>query len=292
MKDLTLKRVTKRRKNLIRYNLWDMPSADVIEAWSQQFSDESDKHLAMVALDALMVRSQDSAKSSIWYMLSSILPKMINCDRILSINGGSIPYDILRCGEFANQINIQRLERPTTNPGSGQSSDDIIRDLRYKYSANSKYFDISMINVPNIILIDEFCGSGTQASSAIRDWQSQLSQATKISLFFMAIHETGYYSLRNDFPNINIYASEILGKESSLTTHISEAFNCRTITDSESILKSFTKNNFRKENGISPLGFHKMSLCFKPPYTACNNMAGIYLLKTKNTNVRLFERGF
>ena len=107
----------------------------------------------------------------------------------------------------------------------------------------------------------------------------------------MAIHETGLIRLNKEFPEVKFFAAEILSHESCLAHHIKEAFQLNSLETAQAELKKFTEQNFRKEKEIPSLGYNQMSLCFKPPYTACNNMAGVYLLKTQDTNVRLFERG-
>jgi len=291
MDSLTLQMVSKRRKDLVRYNLWDVPKVDVIDAWCQQFTSEEEKKIAMISLDALMVRSRESASSSLWYMLCSILPNLINDNLFPPNSYGAIPYDLLRDDKYIEDFRIQRLERPTDNPGGGQSSDNIVRDLKYSNSTNEKYFHTPQHDCPHVLLVDEFCGSGNQAVGAINDWLGNLSPKTIISVFFMAIHEKGLKKLQAEFPNVQIYASEILGEESYLLRHIKKGLGLNTLNEAERHLKSFTVKNFIPEEKIPMLGYKKMSLCFKPPYTACNNMAGLYLLKTQDTNVRLFERG-
>ena len=291
MNKLTLEKVATRRKHLVRNKLWDLPNADDIEAWKNQFVTPDDQKMAMIALDSLIVRSADSAKSLLFYMLCSVLPTILNLDLGLSNNYGAVPYDLLRKKDYINKLRIQRLERPNNNPGGGQSSDNIIRDLRYKFSANEQYFEIPKSGKEQVLLVDEFSGSGNQAHSAILDWQAQLPNGTKISVFFMAIHEIGLLRLHKAFPEVKFFSAEILSHESCLTHHIKEAFQLNSIELAQAKLKNFTEQNFRKEKKIPFLGYNQMSLCFKPPYTACNNMAGVYLLKTQDTNVRLFERG-
>jgi len=183
------------------------------------------------------------------------------------------------------------LEPPELAHPSGQSADNVVRDLRSKYSANKRYFDIPLQAVPNVLLVDEFSGSGNQAERAISKWREILSSKTKISVFFMAIHERGLSKLKRIFPDVSVYATEILGRESCLLNHISDFFKLDSIELAQKKLTNFTEKNFKKEREILTLGYKKMSLCYKPPYTACNNMAGAYLLKTKTNDVRLFERG-
>ena len=291
MEYLTLDKVAKRRKHLIRHGLWDFPKTEDIDAWTKQFSSAEDQQIAMIALDALIVRSIKSAASSIFYMFCSVLPSIIQCDLDYSDNFGAIPYSLLRNRKFVKDFKIQRLEPPTDNPGAGQSSDDIIRDLRYKFSVNTKYFDMPDDSTPHVLLVDEFSGSGTQAIEAIVSWKDNLSASTKISVFFMAIHENGLLELRKQLPAVQIYAAEILGQESCLLHHINEILKLNSMEFAKLKLKTFIKRNFSQERGVNSLGYKGMSLCFKPPYTACNNMAGVYLLKTKKTKVRLFERG-
>jgi hypothetical protein len=291
MENLTLEKVVKRRKLLIRYNLWDLPKADDINAWKQQFSSQADKKIAMIALDALIVRSKYSARSAMFYMLSSVLPSIINCNSECAKNFGAIPHDLLRHKNFIKDFKIQRLERPTVNPGGGQSSDNIIRDLRHSYSVNEKYFEIPDDKTPHVLLVDEFSGSGNQAKKAITDWISHISPSIKISVFFMSIHENGLKTLKKKFPRVKFYAVEILGNESCLLHHINEVLNLNSMESAKIRLEKFTERNFIKEKKIPILGYRNMALCFKPPYTACNNMAGVYLLRTKKNKVRLFERG-
>lgn len=291
MEKLTLRKVSKRRKDLIRYRLWDTPQADIIDAWCNQFTSEDDQMVAMVALDALIVRPEESAVSSLWYMRCSAIPDIIGVEIFPSDSYGAIPYDIFRNRKYANKLKIQRLERPSSNPGSGQSSDSIIRYLRRRISSNEKYFEAPNSDTEHVLLVDEFSGSGNQAKDAINDWKEHLGDGPLISAFFMAIHQDAIDLLARDHSDVKVYASEILGKESSLKNHIKNSFNLSSLEEAEEKIKIFTRNNFRNERNISLLGYKKMSLCFKPPYTACNNMAGLYLLKTKDTNVRLFERG-
>lgn len=291
MNKLTLEKVATRRKHLVRNKLWDLPNADDIEAWKNQFVTPDDQKMAMIVLDSLIVRSADSAKSLLFYMLCSVLPSILNLDLGFSSNYGAVPYDLLRKKDYINKLRIQRLERPNSNPAGGQSSDNIIRDLRYKFSADEKYFEVPKDEQQQVLLVDEFSGSGNQAHSAILDWQTQLPKGTKISAFFMAIHETGLLRLNEEFPEVKFFSAEILSNESCLAHHIKEAFQLNSLETAQAKLEKFTKQNFRKEKKIPVLGYKKMSLCFKPPYTACNNMAGVYLLQTKDTNVRLFERG-
>jgi len=271
MEDLTLEKVSKRRKQLVRYNLWNLPKADDIDAWKQQFSSPEDEKIAMIALDALIVRSEDSAISAMFYMLCSVLPNIIKCNLDYAKNFGAIPYDLLRSKRYINHFKIQRLERPTVNPAGGQSSDNIIRDLRYKYSANKKYFEEPDSETRQVLLVDEFSGSGNQAKNAISNWRKHLSPSTKISVFFMAIHENGLGELQSKFPDVYFYAAEILRNESCLLHHIDEAFQLNSMELAKSKLETFTKDNFVQEKGIPALGYKNMSLCFKPPYTACNN---------------------
>ena len=291
MNDLTLNIVAKRRKHLARYNLWDLPKADDIDGWSQQFTSPEDQKIAMISLDSLIVRSRDSAKSSIFYMLCSVLPNVIDCRTHLRKNLGAISYDILGNSNYVNQFRIQRLERPTKNPGGGQSSDNIIRDLKYIFAVNENYFKKPNKEIPHVLLVDEFSGSGKQAQTAIKDWRNHLHDNTNISVFFIAAHERGMNVLRNAFPRIRFYAAEILGDESCLLYNLKRTFNLGSTNQSKEKLKLFTKKNFVPERERPILGYKEMSLCFKPPYTACNNMAGVYLLRTKRNGVRLFERG-
>jgi hypothetical protein len=164
----------------------------------------------MVILDALTVRSRDSALSAMFYMLCSVIPNIINNDLVFPDMGGAIPYDLLRTRKYTQDFRIQRLERPSINPAGGQSSDNFIRDLRDKYAANTKYFEMPDNSIRNVLLVDEFSGSGNQAKDAISDWQENLSPRTKISVFFMAIHENGFSELQTHFPNVKIYAAELL----------------------------------------------------------------------------------
>jgi hypothetical protein len=291
MDALTLEKVANRRKCLSRYRLWDLPKPDNIDGWQQQFSTPEDKRIAMVILDALIVRSKESAVSSIFYMLCSVLPNLLNEIYEYRDNLGAMPYDLLHKKTYTSKFRIQRLEPPFRDPAGGQSSDDIIRDLRYTYTANEKYFKMPQGNIPHVLLVDEFSGSGQQAKDAISDWKNRLSPKTKISAFFMAIHKKGLTDLQNQFNDVNFYAAEVLGDESCLLNHIKEYFKLESIESVESKLLEFTKRNFIFEKKVKPLGYKKMCLCFKPPYTACNNMAGAYLLRTKKNKVRLFERG-
>ena len=287
--ELTLEKVVTRRKHLVRNNLWNLPSVDDIEAWKKQFVTSDDQKMAMIILDSLIVRSKDSAKSSLFYMVCSVLPTILKLNLGFSTNLGAVPYDLLRNKNYIHKLRILRLERD--NPAGGQSSDNIIRDLRYTFSANKKYFEEPENKTQHVLLVDEFSGSGNQAHDAILDWQEQLPEGIKLSAFFMANHEKGLIHLKKKLPDVNFFSAEILSNESCLLHHIKEAFQLNSSKEAETKLKTFTERNFLKEKKISPLGYKKMALCFKPPYTACNNMAGVYLLKTKDTNVRLFERG-
>jgi len=291
MGDLTLEKVAMRRKRLVRHHLWDLPIADDINAWIQQFSSPEDKKIAMIALDALIVRSEDSAKSAIVYMLCSVLPNIIKSSLYSPTNRGAIPYDLLRDPKYSNQFRIQRLERPTSNPEGGQSSDNIIRDLKHDYSSDDKYFGKPDNQISQMLLVDEFSGSGNQAKKAIIDWRKHISFRTKISVFFMAIHEDGFDMLQREFPDISFYTTEILRNESSLLHQIKEICQLDSIELAKLRLKAFTQKHFVQEKKLPALGYRDMALCFKPPYTACNNMAGVYLLKTKKTKARLFQRG-
>lgn len=291
MENLTLEKVAKRRKHLVRHKLWNLPEAENIDGWKQQFSSPEDKKIAMIALDALIVKCEDSDRSAMFYILCSVLPYIMKCNLDCPGNFGAIPYDLLRSKRYIKNFKIQRLERPTVNPAGGQSSDNIIRDLRYNYSTNKKYFEAPDSKTPQVLLVDEFSGSGNQAKGAIADWRKHLSPNTKISVFFMAIHENGLKELQSKFPDVQFYATEILGNESCLLHHINEAFHLNSKDLAKLKLEKFTRENFIKEKGIPLLGYKDMSLCFKPPYTACNNMAGVYLLKTIKTKARLFERG-
>jgi hypothetical protein len=291
MEKLTLKKVAKRRKELVKYHLWDAPDTDVIDAWTRQFETPDDKKLAMIALDALIVKSKESALSALWYLLSSVLPDILGTCVYSRDHFGAVSYEVLRGRDFTRHIKIHRLERPTGHPGAGQSSDDIIRTLKYTHSANSEYFNDPETNTSHILLVDEFSGSGNQARKAITEWRVHLPASIKISVFFVAIHQTGLALLKEELPDVNIYTTEILGDESCLFTHIKNVLGLSAIEQAKDKLSEFTRNNFAKERGVSLLGYRGMALCFKPPFSACNNMAGLYLMKTKHTNVRLFGRG-
>jgi len=285
--NLSLETVINRRKELIRNKLWDCLTTDNLEAWATQFQTDSDERIATIALDALIVRTKSSAKAAMWHFLCSVVPEIIN-DSSCWNEFGVIPYDLLR--EFKFNLRILRLERSESSFGSGQSSDDLIRLLREEFCVHENYF-LEPDPESHIILLDEISGSGNQAVDAIQTWQDHLnSNYRDMSVYFLALHRRGYKAITTKKAEIRLFFSEILGDETSLAKLIIENELANDISEAHEIITDFTERNFIKDEW-KRLGYKEMAICYKPAFTACNNMAGLYLSRTRDTNVRLFERG-
>lgn len=283
--ELSLSEVAKRRKLLIRYGLWDRMDADSIEAWCSEFVHHESKVIATIALDALIVRTQDSAEVAMWHFLSSVIPNINNSDSKTWKNA-VIPRDLLSKPNLFN-IRIVRLEQNDSPFGSGQSSDDIIRLLKYRFSVHEYYFSEPDPN-SKIIIIDELSASGTQAGNSLLKWVNKYDN--EIFVYFLAIHSQGLKHIRDLFPSVKIFYAERLGPESSLSNALVSYGLANEQSAAQKIIKDFTKEHFRKDNWTA-LGFGNLSLCFRPAFTTCNNLAGLYLSKTKTRNVCLFHRG-
>lgn len=285
---LLLEDVVTRRKELIRNKLWDSLSTTDLQAWVNQFKTDVDKKIAMIALDALIVRSKDSAIASIWNLICSVIPEIIN-DKNCWNEDGVIPYDLLR--DPQHNIRIIRLEPSESLYSSGQSSDDLIRLLKEMFCAHEHYFGEPDMN-SHVILLDEFSGSGNQAKGAIDDWITRWGSSYKdISLYFLAIHKKGYKEIIDKHPDVKIYFGELLGDETSLAKILIDNKLADNINDANQLLIDFTIKHFSEDEEWRQLGYKDMAICYKPPFTACNNMAGLYLSETLDSKTRLFQRG-
>ena len=286
--ELTLETVVKRRRELIRYKLWDCFDSNTLKAWSKQFETDADKKIAMIALDALIVRTKDSAEAALWHFLCSVIPEVMQPKSILDKNG-VISKELLRDPKY--NIRFLRLEFSSSPYGTGQSSGDLIRILKYSFGAHKQYFQ-EPDSDSHLILIDEISGSGDQAVRSIKEWKDRLGNSYHdMSVFFLALHQDGYQAIETKHPDVNIYSAETLGKETSLAQLIIRNELSNNIIEAHKLITDFTKRNFIEDETIKLLGYGDMTLCYKPPLTACNNMAGLYLAETRNTNVRLFQRG-
>jgi hypothetical protein len=210
-------RMKERAKLLIRCQIWRGLDEERFNAWFKQFEDRDCAILGGCLVDALIFRDRAQLEALLKSAFTS-------CD-LLGKEGVSdnALLDVLKRRHPDPRIRLVpviRFDQPPTKSGNY-----VLRRIAKSLGIQDRWMvwpqslSGEVGGLHTIILVDDFCGSGTQFRKFVEDstFQSALERHKSCRVVFVAAacHSEGINYIEDNFPKIEVIAGETIGPEHS-----------------------------------------------------------------------------
>jgi hypothetical protein len=183
---------------------------------------------------------------------------------------------------------------------SGESSSYLLYHFRQENALSKKYFEKN-INATNIVFIDDFSITGTQARDNIKDFikklQVEFKDVSNIKYFILLMVTTkeAINLLKSEFPTLNIIACIEMDEKSQVfspSSIIFDGYDAKIKDDAKKICEHYGNkliDKYTKNDGMESLGFHGGNYIFGSYYNIPNNTLPIFWSDANDWNY-LFKR--
>jgi hypothetical protein len=276
---LFIEGIKSRARKLIRHKIWDGIDEGRVTAWLQQFEARNCELLGACLLDSFIFRNRAQVEALLRVALTSpdvVSPQAI-CDE-------ATLFELARRGPDPGirLAPVIRLDQPPTKSGCY-----VLRRLAKSLRIHDKWmvWPQKLRDAPNslhtIILVDDFCGSGSQFSEFVEltDFKEVMASRPHCRVLYITVaaHASGIANVIKEFPRVKFIPGEILGPEHSFFTG--------SVLDRIKIdgIANRLKNDYDKiandvglGGGIGHYGFDSQGLTYAFEHGTPNNSLPIY----------------
>lgn len=217
---LFIEGIKSRARKLIRHKVWDGIDEGRVTSWLQQFEARNCELLGACLLDSFIFRNRAQVEALLRVALTS--PELVTSQA--TFDEATVSQLTKRGPDPGIRLApVIRLDQPPTKSGCY-----VLRRL----AKSLRIYDDWMVwpqklsDAPNslhtIILVDDFCGSGSQFSEFIKltNFKSVMAARPDCRIIYVtaAAHVTGIAAVKNEFPRVEFISGEVLGPEHSFFT--------------------------------------------------------------------------
>ncbi|MCX7553076.1 hypothetical protein OS175_04235 [Marinicella sp. S1101] len=261
--------------------IWPKQSKLRYKSWINNFSQE-EKYFAACILDSLIFRSNEQMVSQLDHMLDVLLPSLLY-EFDPEIGLGFERLD-LKTKKKNNKVPLI-FHAPIS--GTTDSGHTVLTRLRKQCHVAENYFvnqpkiyasqkyDYSILGDSSIlVLLDDFCGTGSQFIKYAKAYN--LEEASKtIKIFFIPLigHEQGCQEIEKEFPEIKVKPIETISDQHNFFLKFDEP---------EKVIEEYyrklvsAKTKLRKETAI---GEYDLKICLVFEENVPNNTLAIIRYK-------------
>lgn len=269
-----------RVEQLISRQIWQGIDAARCRTWMQQFQDRDIALLGACLLDSFIFRSRAQVEA----LLKSVFlgPEL---------NGAAAAHDFsliekLRSKKVDPGVRLSPVIRLDQSPT--KSGTYVLRLLARSLRLNEGWMKwpqalpAEPMSVHTVILVDDFCGTGSQFSDFIKltqfDAFMKARPKCKVVYVTAAAHTDGIAKIAKDYPHIELLPAEVLGAGHHFFE--GEALKrVRSAVDGDELRQSYDQLAADMKLGgasIGPLGFDDQALSYAFAHGTPNNTLPIY----------------
>jgi hypothetical protein len=277
--------VWRRTERLIQTGIWDGMDLGQARAWFRQFETVDAPLLGGFLLDSLLYRSKAQ--------LESILGGLLSNSQLFD---PTLKYDteFLDCLRNKWHDPLVRLCPVIKVHGSPTKSGPYILRLAARslgisesWMAWPQSLDQLKIPLKTVVLVDDFCGSGTQFSEFVRDCgvESFMSSRPDCQVFYLvaAAHKHGIKFIESNFPKIKVLSGETLTVENNFFggSAFGTSRNQLITTELHRQYKDVI-DKCKIASSIGPYGFGELALTYAFAHGTPNNSLPIYWFENEH----------
>lgn len=278
-----------RAKKLVRVGIWGELDESRLTAWLDCFAKYQAQLLAAFLLDNLCYRSKRQFASMLDELMFQLESLEILSSAALSSSPSSSPSTRLTFSPVINDSS------PPTKSGPY-----ILRLLQRQYRIHSEWLSwpqniAGMTDLDRVIFVDDFCGTGNQFVKFLKsiglDPETVKKRDLKISYVVAAIHEKGEKKIAENYPTVQVVASERLTavdavlSDESLGRYEIDGFKEKIIGQYNAVIKAAQLPAAGKFSS----GYGELGLAYGFSHATPNNTLPIFWFETANW-VPLLER--
>jgi len=212
---LFIEGIKSRSRKLIRLKVWEGIDEGRVASWFQQFEARNCELLGACLLDSLIFRSRSQVDALLRVALTSpalVSPHAEHDEATVAQLTKRGPDPGIRLAP------VIRLDQPPTKSGCY-----ILRRLAKSLRIHDKWmvWPQKLLDVPEnvktIILVDDFCGSGSQFNEFVEltDFKDVMASRPDCRILYVTVaaHAAGMATVTKDFPRVEFISGEVLGPE-------------------------------------------------------------------------------
>lgn len=245
---------------------------------------EREQHIALFMLCNFVFYNKEEVKHLVKLMFEKYLHSIFIKENKITVTDDDI-IDLLINTQFS----------PLGSPS--ESSSYLLYHFRQENSLSKKNFD-KKPNANNIVFVDDFSITGTQARDYIKDFIKQNSEInSKINHFILLMVATkkAINLLKNEIPDLSIIACIEIDEKSQVFSDnsiIFDGYDVQIKDDAKKICEYYGNkliDENDKKDGMEPLGFRNGGYTFSSYYNIPNNTLPIFWSEKNNWNF-IFKR--